>query len=263
METPMSPSHPVYRVGREVFETDANRLEQALTRYDEGKGLIGGDPRRRPRWLHPLPPEPARAFRLHQSSPEHLERLRAFLQAGGPLEIEIGSGRGEFILAWAARHPDRRFLAFEVKWKLMQRLVERAERLGLTNLWVSDDDARYDLPRLLPPASVAVIHILFPDPWWKPKHQSRRLFIPPFIATMAELLQPGGILRVATDVPGYAEFIVAQVTAHPAFSAPQPDLAAAFAEAVPTSRQAFCDAIGRPYQYLYFQRLASVPPSTP
>lgn len=259
----MSAPHPVYRIGPDTFHTDQARLEQTLARYDEGKGLIGGDPRRRPQWLHPLPPEPARAFRLHQSSPEHLQRLRTFLEAGGPLEIEIGSGRGEFILDRAARHPERRFLAFEVKWKLLRRLAERAERLGLTNLWVSDDDARYDLPRLLAPGSVAVIHILFPDPWWKPKHQSRRIFLPPFIAVMADLLQPGGMLRVATDVPDYAEYIIAQVTAHPAFSAPRPELAVAFADAVPTSRQAFCDAIGRPYRYLYFERLAAEPSASP
>ncbi len=243
----------VYKVGPDTFRTDEARLQRALARYHEGKGLIGGDPRRRPRWIHPLPPEPAPAFRLMQSSPEHLARLRRFLSEA-PLEIEIGSGPGDFILDWAQKHPHRHFLAFEVKWKLVREMVQRIEALGIGNLWVSDDDARFDLPRLLQPNSVDVFHILFPDPWWKPKHQARRLFVPPFVDVLALLLKPGGILRVATDVPGYAQVIQEVVEAHPDFLPSQPDLAQRFAQAAPTSRQAFCDEIGRPYTYFYFQK---------
>ncbi|HFQ95245.1 MAG TPA: hypothetical protein ENK30_01610 [Anaerolineae bacterium] len=243
----------VYKVGRDAFETDEARLQKALERYHEGKGLIGGDPRRRPRWIHPLPPEPAHAFRLMQSSPEHLERLRAFL-AAAPLEVEIGSGPGDFILDWAKKHPHRHFLAFEVKWKLIRDMMKRMEEEGIENLWVSDDDARFDLPRLLQPNSVEVFHILFPDPWWKPKHQPRRLFVPPFVDVLALLLKPGGVLRAATDVPGYAEAMRNVVEAHPDFLPHNPDLAVRFADAAPTSRQAFCDEIGRPYQFLYFQK---------
>ena len=248
---------PVYRVGPGDFQTDTARLEHAVSHFDEGKGLIGGDPERRPHWLHPLPPEPAPAFRLLQSSPDHLERLHRFF-AQAPLEIEIGSGRGEFILDWAAQHPDRHFLAFEVKWKLMMRIAERAERRGLRNLWVSDDDARYDLPRLLAPGKVEVFHILFPDPWWKSKHQARRLFVPPFVRILASLLRPGGILRIATDVPDYAEHIRALIGDEPTLNLHQADLteqvAERFALATPTSRQVFCDEIGRPYQFFHFVR---------
>jgi len=243
----------IYKVGPDEFMVDEARLQRALERYHEGKGLIGGDPRKRPRWLHPLPEEPAHAFRLLQSSPEHIERLKAFLTSA-PLEIEIGSGPGDFILDWAAKHPHRHFLAFEVKWKLVRDMTLRAQRRGIENLWVSDDDARFDLLRLLPPNSVDVFHILFPDPWWKPKHQARRLFVPPFVDVLALLLKPGGVLRAATDVPGYAEVIQEVVEAHPDFLPHNPALAAQFADAAPTSRQAFCDKIGRPYQYFYFRR---------
>jgi len=249
----MPQPHPPYRVGPAAFDIDPGRLEIAVDRYEQGKGLIGGDPRRRPRWLHPLPPEPAPAFRLLESSPEHRERLQAFLGAA-PLEIEIGSAYGEFILDWAATHPDRHFLAFEVKWKLMNRLAQRVERRDLHNLWVSDDDARYDLPRLLAAGSVDVFHILFPDPWWKPKHQARRLFVPPFVDLLALLLHPGGVLRVATDVPGYGEAIEKLMAGYDAFTPTQTQPAARFAAATPTSRQAFCDEIGRPYAYYTFQR---------
>ena len=114
------PQRPAYRVGPGQFDTDETRLAHALARYDQGKGLIGGDPERRPRWIHPLPAEPAPLFRLLQSSPEQMARLRQFL-SGAPLEIEIGSGRGEFIVDWAAQHPVRHFLAFEVRYKLLKR----------------------------------------------------------------------------------------------------------------------------------------------
>jgi len=245
-----------YKVGPDEFTVDEARLQRALGRYHEGKGLIGGDPRKRPRWLHPLPEEPAPAFRLLQSSPEHIERLKRFLLAA-PLEVEIGSGPGDFILDRARKHPDRHFLSFEVKWKLVRDMVLQAQREDIDNLWASDDDARFDLPRLLPPNSVDVFHILFPDPWWKPRHQARRLFVPPFVDVLALLLKPGGILRAATDVPGYAEVMQEVVETHPDFLRHNPDLAAEFADAAPTSRQAFCDKIGRPYQFFYFQKKSS------
>jgi tRNA (guanine-N7-)-methyltransferase len=221
--------------------------------FHEGKGLIGGDPSRRPGGTRPLPEQFPRAFRLLGAAPDKLERLHRFLH-DAPLEIEIGSGRGEFILDWAARHPHRRFLAFEVKTKLMLRMAKRAQNRGLENLWVSDDDARYTLPRLLNPASVDVFHILFPDPWWKPKHQARRIFTPPFVDVLALLLRPTGLLRAATDVPGYARHIRELLEAHPDFTGPIPELAERFTAAPPTDRQVFCDEIGRPYEYLYFEK---------
>ena len=69
------------------------------------------------------------------------------------------------------------------------------------------------------------------------------------------MLRPGGILRVATDVPGYAELIAGVVAAQAEFTPHQPELAARFADAAPTSRQAFCDEIGRPYTTFIFRKL--------
>jgi len=74
------------------------------------------------------------------------------------------------------------------------------------------------------------------------------------VDVLALLLKPGGILRTATDVPGYAEVIQEVVEAHPDFLPHNAHLAALFVDAAPTSRQAFCDKIGRPYQFFYFQK---------
>ncbi|NOZ71672.1 MAG: hypothetical protein GXP38_07125 [Chloroflexi bacterium] len=252
----MNSPKPLYRVGRETFETDESRLQRALRRYEEGKGLIGGDPSRRPPAKHPSILTQPPAFRLLGSAPEHLESLQSFLKAA-PLEIEIGSGRGEFILDWAAQHPQRHFLAFEVKSKLTRRILKKIQKQGLANIWVSDDDARYVLPRLLPPQSVDVFHILFPDPWWKPKHQIRRLFVPPFVEILVILLRPEGILRIATDVPGYAEQIQTMLSAHPQLVTTPAEITQRFRGATPTARQVFCDDIQRPYQFLYYSKKPS------
>jgi tRNA G46 methylase TrmB len=77
------------------------------------------------------------------------------------------------------------------------------------------------------------------------------------VDVLALLLKPGGILRAATAVPGYAEVMQAVVETHPDFLPHNLDLAAEFADAAPTSRQAFCDKIGRPYQFFYFQKNSS------
>ncbi len=219
----------------------------------EGKGLIGGDPARRPFWRHPQPPEPAPWYRHGLASPEHRQRLHRFLTAA-PLEIEIGAGDGRFILAWAQRHPQRHFFAFEVRWKYTHRIYERSQRLGLHNLWVSDNDARVVIPEVVPDESVAVFHILMPDPWWKPKHQAKRLIAPWFVDVLARKLQPGGILRVETDVEGYPEFVRQVVEAHPAFAAHDPALGERFAAAPLSTRQIWCREHGVPVYRLFFRK---------
>jgi tRNA (guanine-N7-)-methyltransferase len=245
------------RRGRGKSDLDPRQLAEIwLQQQREGKGLIGGDPARRPRWKHSAPPEPAPWYRHGLASPEHAQRLHEFL-AAAPLEVEIGAGDGRFIVAWAQRHPNRHFLAFEVRWKYAHRMYERAQKRGLSNLWVSDNDARTVIPNLLPDESVEVFHILMPDPWWKPKHQAKRLLAPWFIGILARKLKPGGILRVETDVEGYPEFVEQIVTAHPLFAPHDAALGERFAQAEPTARQAWCMEKGYPIYRRYFRRKPS------
>jgi tRNA G46 methylase TrmB len=75
------------------------------------------------------------------------------------------------------------------------------------------------------------------------------------VDVLALLLKPGGVLRAASDVPGYADLIREVVEAHPDFLPHNPKLAPFFIDAHPTSRQAFCDKIGRPYQFFYFRKI--------
>jgi len=242
------------RRGRGRLELDPAALDAVWAQQKKrGKGLIGGDPARRPHWKHPQPPEPAPWYRRGQSSSDHFQRLLVFLTAA-PLEVEIGAGDGRFITAWARQHPQRHFFAFEVRWKYAHRMFERAQQMDLENLWISDNDARVALAEVFPDESVAVFHILMPDPWWKPKHQAKRLIAPWFVDILARKLRPGGILRVETDVEGYPEFVEAVVTQIPALSAHEPALAARFADAPPTTRQIWCREHGVPVYRRFFRK---------
>jgi tRNA (guanine-N7-)-methyltransferase len=116
-----------------------------------------------------------------------------------PLEIEIGSGKGRFLLHRAEAHRDRNFLGVDYRWRFLKEGVQRAELRGLTNLLFYKTEAQEIIPHLVPPASVEVFHIYFPDPWHKKKHHKRRLLTPEFFKTLHATLRPGGLLEIATD----------------------------------------------------------------
>jgi tRNA (guanine-N7-)-methyltransferase len=122
-----------------------------------------------------------------------------------PLEIELGAGRGDFIIERASAMPERDFLAIETASTIAQLMAIRAARRGLTNLRVIRMDARTLVNLMLPPASIDACHIYFPDPWPKERHVKHRLFTPWFVASLARALKPGAPLFFATDVAVYAE----------------------------------------------------------
>ena len=119
-----------------------------------------------------------------------------------PVAVEIGPGRGEFLLASARGDPERNFFAIEHSMSRTHEVVERLARAGVANARVIAGDASC-LIELFPPASVAAFHVLFPDPWWKRRHHKRRLMTPAFVATLRRALRDGGIIEVMTDVAEY------------------------------------------------------------
>jgi tRNA (guanine-N7-)-methyltransferase len=240
------------RVGRDEFEIDPARQEKDDERYDEGRGLIGGDPSKRPahvRW-RPIPEEEP-YFRLIDISAAKRARLERFL-AQKPLEVEIGFGNGEFLLGRAAAHPERRFLGFEVKRELCRAVAGEIAGQGLENLWISDDDARWALGQLGIEGQADVIHVLYPDPWWKRRHHAKRLFRAPFVEQVHGLLAPDGLLHVRSDVEGYARLVEEVVGEHGGFTAADSDRVAEFAADPPTRREAYCRRIGRPFWVMGF-----------
>jgi tRNA (guanine-N7-)-methyltransferase len=121
------------------------------------------------------------------------------------VEIEIGPGRGDVVLAFAAARPDINFFAIEHAVGPAETLATEAVARGLENVRVVAGDARCVLG-LVPPASVATVHVYFPDPWPKTRHRHRRLFDRQDLAdAIARALVAGGAVHVATDLPSLGE----------------------------------------------------------
>ncbi|WP_157267723.1 tRNA (guanosine(46)-N7)-methyltransferase TrmB [Azohydromonas aeria] len=122
-----------------------------------------------------------------------------------PLVLEIGFGMGGATAQIAATLPDHDFLGVEVHTPGVGALLKTIGEQGLTNLRIVQHDAVEVLEHMVAPASLAGIHVFFPDPWHKKKHHKRRLIQGPFVAKLASRLAPGGYLHCATDWQPYAE----------------------------------------------------------
>jgi tRNA (guanine-N7-)-methyltransferase len=134
-----------------------------------------------------------------------------------PVEIEIGSGDGTFLLARAAETLRRNLLGIERSPGKSRRLVTRLARLRLPHVRTLKADATYVLT-LVPTASVAAYHIYFPDPWPKRRHVPRRIFSAAFVAALGDTLVDDGALYVATDVGAYMTLIRTVILADDAFT---------------------------------------------
>jgi tRNA (guanine-N7-)-methyltransferase len=124
-----------------------------------------------------------------------------------PLVIEIGFGRGEFLLEMAAKHPELAFVGVEVSWKRVLKMARKVARAELENVRLVAGRGEAILTDCLPEESVCDIWVNFSDPWPKAAHAHRRIFQPAFIRRAAEVLEPSGVLHIATDDPDYAEQI--------------------------------------------------------
>jgi len=130
-----------------------------------------------------------------------------------PLVLEIGFGMGEASAHIAHVRPQDNFLCCEVHAPGVGALLSRIDAQGIENIRIIAHDAVAVLEHMLTPASLAGIHIFFPDPWHKKRHHKRRLIQPPFVAQLATRLAPGGYLHCATDWQPYAEHMLEVLTA--------------------------------------------------
>jgi tRNA (guanine-N7-)-methyltransferase len=136
---------------------------------------------------------------------------RAIFGNDAPVELDLGAGDGGFALAYAAQNPGINLLAVERLLGRVRKIEKRAARAGLKNLRVLRLELGYTVRYLLPPESISVAHILFPDPWPKRRHWPRRLVQPDFVRDLARALRSGGEFRFTTDHAHYFETAQAAV----------------------------------------------------
>jgi len=129
--------------------------------------------------------------------------------------LEIGFGRGEFLVDLAARAPERAHVGVERSWKRVLKLARRLARSELANVRLVHGSGEEVVREVVAPASLEAVWINFSDPWPKKRHHRRRLIQPPLVAALAERLVPGGLLHVATDDRAYAEHVDAVLAAEP------------------------------------------------
>lgn len=126
---------------------------------------------------------------------------------GRPVEVEIGAGKGTFLVARAAARPEVNFLGIEYAGAYARYSADRCRRAGLTNVRMLIADAGHFFKACLADRSLLRVHIYFPDPWPKRKHRRRRLIQPAFVAAARRTLALGGQLIVVTDSLDYFQQI--------------------------------------------------------
>jgi len=124
-----------------------------------------------------------------------------------PVEIEVGFGKGLFLLTSSQARPEINFVGIEIFRKYQLYTATRLTKRALKNVKVACADARLFLTDRVAAGSVQAVHVYFPDPWWKTRHRKRRLFTAEFAAACERTLKAGGRLFVVTDVESYAQVI--------------------------------------------------------
>ena len=128
---------------------------------------------------------------------------RALFDRRAPLEVEVGSGKGLFIATVSSEQPERDFLGLEISGKYARFAAAKLATRELTNAQILHGDAQRVFRDCLPDASVAAVHVYFPDPWWKKRHKRRRIIQEQFVRDVQRVLVPGGPLHFWTDVEEY------------------------------------------------------------
>lgn len=132
-----------------------------------------------------------------------------------PVELEIGTGKGAFLLRRARANPQRNFLGIEWANQVYRYAVDRMQRWGVPNVRLLRTDADHFIRVVCPRDSLSALHVYHPDPWPKKRHHKRRLFKPVFVEAAARCLIPGGHWAVQTDHDEYFEVISALLRTHP------------------------------------------------
>lgn len=158
-------------------------------------------PRRPPR-----KPDPSLDLSAHLLTLESLQEPfdpHAAFPVRAPVELEVGSGKGLFLVTASGRSPEINFLGAELATGYARLCAARLAAAGRTNARIIQGDATFLVRSLLPDACLAGMHVYFPDPWWKARHRKRRVLSELFLRHAARVLPTGATLHVWTDVEEY------------------------------------------------------------
>jgi len=144
-------------------------------------------------------------------APEGRFSLEELIAGTGPIELDIGFGRGLSLFERSAASPQSRIIGIELKTKLAYKVQERVLKRELRNVKILCGDARDILKRAEPRGSVQRVALHFPDPWWKKRHDKRRVIGEDLLNELVRLMKPGGLLFIQTDVEHRAEQYAAQL----------------------------------------------------
>lgn len=169
--------------------------------------------------------------------------LAELVPGKGPWEVEIGFGKGRYLLRRSLEDPERRFLGIEIAGKYQRLFVERARKRKAGNWMALRGDALYLLSAVLPRRFAAAVHVYFPDPWPKSRHQKRRLFDPETVDLVVGLLADDGRLLFATDFLEYGEKVYEILATYPGLAVFRRDR---WEEGPRTNYEAKYEAEGRP-----------------
>jgi tRNA (guanine-N7-)-methyltransferase len=146
--------------------------------------------------------------------PQPLDLAAAF-ERQAPVVLEIGFGMGGATAQIAKILPDHDFIGCEVHEPGVGALLKQIDEKQLSNIRIIQHDAVEVLAQMIAPASLAGVHLFFPDPWHKKRHNKRRLIQPAFVASLIQHIAPGGYLHCATDWEPYAQQMLEVLTAEP------------------------------------------------
>ncbi|MDX2272022.1 MAG: tRNA (guanosine(46)-N7)-methyltransferase TrmB [Cyanobacteriota bacterium] len=187
------------------------------------------------------------------AEPPHWERIYA--QLAQPFHLDIGTGCGRFLLAMAEQQPDWNFLGVEIRQPLVERANQWRQELHLTNLHFLAANINVSLRSLFAPQDLSLVTIQFPDPWFKKRHQKRRVVQPTLVADLALLLRSGGSVFLQSDIAPVAEEMAERFSQHPAFINPNSHPLDHNPLGIPTQRESQCVRLGLPIYRYWFDRL--------
>jgi tRNA (guanine-N7-)-methyltransferase len=156
-----------------------------------------------------------------------------------PLHLDLGCGRGRFLLHMAQQHPDWNFLGLEIRQPLVDQANLWRDELGLTNVAFLFCNANVSLPHLLadwPHCPLQRVTIQFPDPWFKKRHQKRRIVQPELVADLATYLVKDGLVFLQSDIEEVAAEMRDRFQENPDFIGLAPDWLPENPLGVPTER---------------------------